>query len=102
MAAGVAVMYYYGRNLQPGQTANWPSDYWVENSTNGGATGAANSTSQAHSTVDSSGGAGFFPGDYGALQPWLAAWNELRRYGRVLASRAPGGVRDDTRAAPYS
>src|SRR5260370_13567323 len=34
----VAVTYYDSRNLQPGQTANWPTDYWVEYSTDGGAT----------------------------------------------------------------
>src|SRR5262249_48946985 len=34
----VAVTYYDSRNLQPGQAANWPTDYWVEYSTDGGAT----------------------------------------------------------------
>ncbi len=34
----VAVTYYDTRNLQPGQTANLPTDYWVSYSFDGGVT----------------------------------------------------------------
>ena len=66
----VAVTYYDSRNLQPGETANWPTDYWVEYSTDGGAT----FTNEQHiaGSFDLSTAPvarGFFLGDYEGLQP---------------------------------
>jgi len=66
----VAVTYYDNRNLQPGQTANWPTDYWVSYSTDGGAT----FTNEQHiaGSFDLSTAPvarGFFLGDYEGLQP---------------------------------
>jgi len=66
----VAVTYYDSRNLQPGETTNWPTDYWVEYSTDGGAT----FTNEQHiaGSFDLSTAPvarGFFLGDYEGLQP---------------------------------
>jgi len=65
----VAVTYYDNRNLQPGETANWPTDYWVEYSTNGGAT--FDNEKHIAGSFDLSTAPiarGFFLGDYEGLQ----------------------------------
>jgi hypothetical protein len=66
----VAVTYYDSRNLQPGQTANWPTDYWVEYSTDGGATWSGEQHIAGPFDLSTAPVArGFFLGDYEALQP---------------------------------
>jgi hypothetical protein len=66
----VAVTYYDSRNLQPGQTANWPTDYWVEYSTDGGATfGNEQHIAGSFDMSTAPVARGFFLGDYEALQP---------------------------------
>jgi len=66
----VAVTYYDSRNLRPGQTANWPTDYWVEYSTNGGASfGNEQHIAGSFDLSTAPVARGFFLGDYEALQP---------------------------------
>jgi len=66
----VAVSYYDSRNLLPGETANWPTDYWVEYSTDGGATfGNEQHISGSFDLRTAPVARGFFLGDYEALQP---------------------------------
>src|SRR5262245_19833145 len=67
----VAVTYYDSRNLQPGQTANWPTDYWVEYSTDGGPSfhGETRITTASFDMSTAPVARGFFLGDYEALQP---------------------------------
>ena len=66
----VAVTYYDSRNLQPGQTANWPTDYWAEYSTDGGATwGGEQHIAGPFDLSTAPVARGFFLGDYEALQP---------------------------------
>jgi hypothetical protein len=66
----VAVTYYDSRNLQPGQTANWPTDYWVEYSTDGGATfGNEQHIAGSFDLSTAPVARGFFLGDYEGLQP---------------------------------
>jgi hypothetical protein len=58
----VAVAYYDSHNLQPGQTANWPTDYWVEYSTDGGATWGRGAAHHGPiRPVDGTGGARVLP-----------------------------------------
>ena len=67
----VAVTYSDSRNLQPGETANWPTDYFAEFSTDGGAT-FANEQRITQMSFDLSTAPiarGFFLGDYEGLQP---------------------------------
>ncbi len=64
----VAVTYYDSRNLQPGQTANWPTDYWVQYSTNGGATwGGEQHIAGPFDLSTAPVARGFFLGDYAGL-----------------------------------
>ncbi|HET7419103.1 MAG TPA: sialidase family protein [Candidatus Dormibacteraeota bacterium] len=66
----VAVTYYDSRNLQPGETANWPTDYFVELSTNGGSTFSEQPiTSRSFDLSTAPVARGFFLGDYEGLQP---------------------------------
>lgn len=66
----VAVTYYDSRNLQPGQTANWPTDYWVEYSTDGGAHfGNEQHIAGSFDLSTAPVARGFFLGDYEGLQP---------------------------------
>ena len=66
----VAVTYYDSRNLQPGQTANWPTDYWVEYSTDGGASfGNEQHIAGSFDLATAPVARGFFLGDYEGLQP---------------------------------
>ena len=66
----VAVTYYDSRNLQPGQTANWPTDYWVEYSTDGGASfGNEQHIAGSFDLSTAPVARGFFLGDYEGLQP---------------------------------
>ena len=65
----VAVTYYDSRDLQPGQTANWPTGYFAEFSTDGGAN--FGNEQQIGNTFDLSTAPvarGFFLGDYEGLQ----------------------------------
>ena len=69
-AGRVAVTYYDSRNLQPGQTDHWPTDYWVEYSTDGGATfGNEQHISGSFDLMTAPVARGFFLGDYEGLQP---------------------------------
>ena len=64
----VAVTYYDSRNLQPGQTANWPTDYWAEYSTDGGATwGGEQHIAGPFDLSTAPVARGFFLGDYEGL-----------------------------------
>jgi hypothetical protein len=66
----VAVTYYDSRNLQPGQTSHWPTDYWVEYSTDGGATwGGEQHIAGPFDLSTAPVARGFFLGDYEGLQP---------------------------------
>jgi Neuraminidase (sialidase) len=66
----VAVSYYDSRNLQAGQTANWPTDYWAEFSTDGGATfGNEQHIGPTFDLSTAPVARGFFLGDYEGLQP---------------------------------
>ena len=66
----VAVTYYDNRNLQPGETANWPTDYFALFSTDGGATwGNEQHIGPTFDMVTASVARGFFLGDYEGLQP---------------------------------
>lgn len=67
----VAVTYYDNRNLAAGQTANLPTDYWVEYSTNGGASfgNEQRITATPFDTMTAPVARGFFLGDYEGLQP---------------------------------
>ena len=66
----VAVTYYDSRNLRPGQTANWPTDYWVEYSTDGGVTfGNEQHIAGSFDLSTAPVARGFFLGDYEGLQP---------------------------------
>ncbi|HET7339132.1 MAG TPA: sialidase family protein, partial [Candidatus Dormibacteraeota bacterium] len=66
----VAVTYYDSRNLQPGETANWPTDYWVSYSTDGGATfGNEQHIVGSFDLSTAPVARGFFLGDYEGLQP---------------------------------
>ncbi len=66
----VAVTYYDSRYLLPGETANWPTDYWVEYSTDGGATfGNEQHIAGSFDLRTAPVARGFFLGDYEALQP---------------------------------
>jgi hypothetical protein len=67
----VAVSYYDSRNLQPGETANWPTDYFVEFSTDAGATFSNEQriTPVSFDLSTAPVARGFFLGDYEALQP---------------------------------
>jgi len=69
-AGRVAVTYYDSRNLQPGQTANWPTDYWAEYSTNSGASfGGEQHIAGSFDLSTAPVARGFFLGDYEGLQP---------------------------------
>ena len=66
----VAVTCYDNRNLQPGQGANWPTDYWAEYSTDGGATwGGERHLAGPFDFSTAPVARGFFLGDDEALQP---------------------------------
>jgi len=66
----VAVTYYDSRFLTAGDTAHWPTDYWVEYSTNGGATwGNEQQIAGSFDLMTAPVARGFFLGDYEALQP---------------------------------
>jgi hypothetical protein len=66
----VAVTYYDSRNLLPGQTANWPTDYWVKYSTDGGASfGNEQHIAGSFDLSTAPVARGFFLGDYEGLQP---------------------------------
>jgi len=66
----VAVTYYDNRYLQPGQTANLPTDYWVEYSTDGGVTwGDERHIDGSFDSRTAPVARGFFLGDYEGLQP---------------------------------
>ena len=67
----LAVTYYDSRYLQPGQTANMPTDYWVEFSNDGGATwgGEERITATSFDVRTAPVARGFFLGDYEGLQP---------------------------------
>jgi len=66
----VAVTYYDNRNLQPGETANWPTDYWVSYSTDGGTTfGNEQHIAGSFDLSTAPVARGFFLGDYEGLQP---------------------------------
>ncbi len=66
----VAVTYYDSRNLAAGDTAHWPTDYWVEYSTDGGATfGNEQHIAGSFDLRTAPVARGFFLGDYEALQP---------------------------------
>lgn len=67
----IAVTYYDSRNLQPGQTDRWPTDYWVEYSTDGGATfgNEQRITGASFDLATAPVARGFFLGDYEGLQP---------------------------------
>ncbi len=66
----VAVTYYDNRNLTAGDTAHWPTDYWVEYSTDGGATfGNEQHIAGSFDLRTAPVARGFFLGDYEALQP---------------------------------
>lgn len=66
----VAVTYYDTRNLQKGQTANLPTDYWVSYSIDGGATwGGEQHIAGSFDSRTAPIARGFFLGDYEGLQP---------------------------------
>jgi hypothetical protein len=67
----VAVTYYDSRFLAPGDTAHWPTDYWVEYSTDGGASfhGETRITTTSFDISTAPVARGFFLGDYEGLQP---------------------------------
>ena len=66
----VAVTYYDNRNLTPGQTANLPTDYWIEYSTNGGVSfGNEQHIAGPFDSRTAPVARGFFLGDYESLQP---------------------------------
>jgi hypothetical protein len=69
-AGRVAVTYYDNRNLQPSQTANWPTDYWTEYSTDAGANfGGEQHVAGPFDLATAPVARGFFLGDYEGLQP---------------------------------
>ena len=66
----VAVTYYDNRNLRAGETANWPTDYWVSYSTDGGKTFPTEQHIAGSFDLSTAPVArGFFLGDYEGLQP---------------------------------
>ena len=67
----VAVTYYDNRNLTAGQTANLPTDYWIEFSTNGGLSFSDEQriTTTSFDARTAPVARGFFLGDYEGLQP---------------------------------
>jgi hypothetical protein len=66
----VAVTYYDSRNLAPGDTVHWPTDYWVEYSTDSGATfGGEQHIAGSFDLRTAPVARGFFLGDYEGLQP---------------------------------
>jgi len=67
----VAVTYYDNRNLTAGQTANLPTDYWIELSTNGGVSFGDEQriTTTSFDARTAPVARGFFLGDYEGLQP---------------------------------
>ena len=67
----IAVTYYDNRNLASGQTANLPTDYWVEYSTDGGAHfgNEQRITATPFDAMTAPVARGFFLGDYEGLQP---------------------------------
>jgi len=66
----VAVTYYDNRYLQPGQTVNLPTDYWVAYSIDGGATfGNEQHIDGSFDSRTAPVARGFFLGDYEGLQP---------------------------------
>jgi hypothetical protein len=67
----VAVTYYDNRNLGAGQTANLPTDYWIEYSTDGGASfhGETRITTTSFDARTAPVARGFFLGDYEGLVP---------------------------------
>ena len=67
----VAVTYYDTRNLTAGQTANLPTDYFIEYSTDGGASfhGETRITSTSFDARTAPVARGFFLGDYEGLVP---------------------------------
>ena len=66
----VAVTYYDTRNLAPGDTAHWPTDYWARVSNDGGATwGTEQHIAGSFDLRTAPVARGFFLGDYEGLQP---------------------------------
>ena len=66
----VAVTYYDSRNLTSGDTVHWPTDYWVEYSTDGGASwGGEQHIAGSFDLTTAPVARGFFLGDYEGLQP---------------------------------
>ena len=66
----VAVTYYDTRNLAPGDTAHWPTDYWAQVSNDGGATwGPEQHIAGSFDLRTAPVARGFFLGDYEGLQP---------------------------------
>src|SRR5260370_7126203 len=94
---GAAVTYSDSRNLQPGQTAHWPTDYWAEYSADGGATwGGEQHIAGPFDLSTAPVARGVFLGDYEALQPsgsgFLAVFVKTNRDAPYLSSnplRAP-------------
>ena len=75
----IAVTYYDNRNLTPNQTANLPTDYWVEYSTNGGVS-FSNEQRITQTPFDARTAPvarGFFLGDYEGLQPMGSGFGVL-------------------------
>jgi len=66
----IAVTYYDTRNLTPNQTANLPTDYWVEYSTDAGLSfGGEQHIAGSFDARTAPVARGFFLGDYEGLQP---------------------------------
>ena len=65
----VAVTYYDSRNLTPGDTAHWPTDFFGAVSTNGGATWTEQHLAGSFDLRTAPIARGFFLGDYEGLQP---------------------------------
>lgn len=67
----IAVTYYDNRNLQPNQTANLPTDYFITFSTDGGKTfgGEERLTATSFDQMAAPVARGLFLGDYEGLQP---------------------------------
>jgi Neuraminidase (sialidase) len=65
----VAVTYYDSRNLTPGDTAHWPTDFFGAVSTDGGATWTEQHLAGSFDLRTAPIARGFFLGDYEGLQP---------------------------------